>query len=65
MAETCCQVFNFADLLHVVSLAVINCGVRLLLKDEFTFGPSYLAGSSNVISSYLNETVSYSRKSAT
>jgi hypothetical protein len=33
VADTCCQIFNFADLIHVVSLTVINCyteTVRLL-----------------------------------
>jgi len=25
VAVTCCQIFNFADLIHVVSLGVINC----------------------------------------
>ena len=27
VAETCCQVFNFADLIHVVSLTVINVNI--------------------------------------
>jgi len=25
VADTCCQLFNFADLIHGVSLTVINC----------------------------------------
>ena len=28
VAETCCQVFNFTDLIHVVSLTVINCYIH-------------------------------------
>jgi len=34
VAETCCQVFNFADLIHVVSLNVINCYTHII---RFTF----------------------------
>jgi len=33
VAETCCQVFNFAGLIHFVSLTVINCYIIITQLD--------------------------------